>query len=204
VTMIRCRAPHCLEPVDSGYDVCEVCWDYRVKWRDDLPDQWDRAAHALTPGRTAMDVKVRMSRAGSSMPLRVTPLTAMAEALTRLEMWAHTLIRKGCPGFVPATGTARDSFIFVRSVLLLDLYDHTLAGGPLAGDYYLDLYKAYWRLYRVDRTGVELVRVDRPCPACGRRSVWERHAGEYVQCLTCGTEWSQASWAKIAYHRSTT
>lgn len=198
--LIPCRAPRCLEPVAAAHDVCAVCWDYRHHWRNELLELWLRAESALVPGRSGLDVKVRMSKPGSSMPLRMAPMAAMYEALVRVQVWADTLIRRGCRGSMPESG--RDSFLFARAVLLLDLHDHTLADTSLAGDYYTDLYRAYWRLYRVDRVGVELVRVDGRCPVCERRSLWERHAGEYVQCLTCGTLWTQASWMKIAAHRS--
>lgn len=191
----HCRSPHCTEHVVNSWDVCDICWEYRSHWRDGMAEQYLRASQALAPGGKPFTQRVASNPPESDMPLRMGPLMAMEYALIKVDMWADTMLRRGCPGRLPERGKARDTFIFLRCLEILTNSDHELAGGPLAGDYYTDLYQAYWRLYLIDRHGLEVVRLGEPCPACDRTSMMERHAGEYVQCLTCASVWSQAAWA---------
>lgn len=193
-----CRAPYCREQVGHAMEVCDLCWEYRSHWRANLIELYLRAQAALPPGKAnALADKVSGSAPTSSMPLREGPLMAMECALNLMETWAHVLLRRGCPGHMPERGKVRDGHLFARAVGLCAVYDHELTHSPLMGDYFADLYKAYWRLARVDNRRADVVSLRRPCPSCDRVTCIERNAGEYVLCLTCGAEWSQASYAAL-------
>lgn len=180
-------------------DVCEICWDWRIRWRDDLVELWLRAHAALPPGnQSGLTEKVAISKPDSGMPLREGPLMAMETSLNLTETWAHILLRRGCPGAMPTRGRVRDAFLFQRSVDLLAAHDHELTGSPLAGEYWCDLNRAYWALARVDNRRAQVVSLRTPCPNCDRTTVIERNAGEHVLCLTCGATWSQAGYAAHA------
>lgn len=192
-----CRAPHCLEDVPDNWAVCDTCWQYRHVLIAEMPWLWDRVHRAVAPsGSTALRERVTTSAPGSSIPLRSGPLYALEYALTVMEMWADTFLRRRDGIELPERGQARDVFIFSRAVLICKFNDPELEGGPLAGDYYCDLHRAYWTLARVDNSRADTVRLSHPCPACQRRTLIERNAGEYAQCLTCARTWSQAALAK--------
>lgn len=194
---VHCRAPFCVEEVASVHDVCQTCWNHRTVLLADMPLLWLRVHQALAPaGGTALRERVKVSAPGGSMPLRQGPMYALSYALTVMEVWADAFIRRGAHGTLPQRGRARDGFIFNRVVELCRMNDHELWGGPLAGDYYTDVHRSYWTLARVDNTRADTVRVHIPCPACGRITLLERHAGECLQCLTCNRQWSQAALAK--------
>lgn len=194
---IHCRAPFCVEEVATIHDVCDVCWAWRTVMLTGMPLMWVRVHRALAPtGSTVLRERVSVSAPGGSVPLRDGPLWAMSYALAVMEVWADTFLRRGAPGVLPERGKAREGFIFGRAVELCVNNDHELYGGPMAGDYYSDVHKAYWALARVDNTRLDTVRVRRPCPACRRKTLIERHAGECLQCLTCSRQFNQAALAK--------
>jgi hypothetical protein len=194
---LLCRAPYCTEEVAGAFDVCAMCWEYRDHWLDPMPLLWRRAHIACSPsGSTAYAERISAARPGPSIPLRTGPLMAMETALTFMTMWADAFIRRGLVGHLPERGTIRDEYLFVRAVTLCAGHDHTFTGGPLAGDYYLDIYRAHWALCRVDNARADTVRMADPCPACDRLTLVERNAGEYGQCLTCGRKWTQAALSR--------
>lgn len=193
---MKCRAPHCVYDVDDTWAVCDTCWLWRVDMLRELPWLWLRVEKALVPsGSAALRERVSTNAPGSSIPLRTGPLYALDYAMEMLGVWVDTLQRLGCR-FEGPPADVRNSYVFAQRVQFIKMSDSRFAGSPLAGDYYLDIYKAYWTLARVDNSRADAVRVPEPCPACGRRTLIERHAGEYVQCLTCARTWSQAALAK--------
>jgi hypothetical protein len=189
-----CRAPHCVEEVADSWDVCGICWAYRHHWTDGISRLWVQVHRAVVPsGSTGYAERVSGSAPTSSMPLRTGPLMAMETALLLMTQWADAFIRRGLAGSLPQRGTVSDDFLFDRAALLCRMHDDSFTGGPLAGDYYLDIYRAHWALARVDNARATTVRMDRPCPACDRLTLIERNAGEFGQCLTCARKWTQAA-----------
>ncbi len=191
---LTCRAPYCTEEVTSPWDVCGQCWAYRSHWVHPLPGLWLQVDRAVAPsGTSAYAERVSSSKPGPSIPLRTGPLMAMETALLIVTGWADAFIRRGLAGHLPERGQVREAYLFVRAANLCAGHDHTLTDGPLAGDYYLDIYRAYWALYRVDNARADTSRLAVPCPACDRMTIIERNAGEYGQCLTCARKWTQAA-----------
>ena len=197
MSRIGCRAPYCTEEVASAWDVCGFCWDYRRHWTDPMELLWRRTHRAVVPaGTSALTERVSTTRPGPSIPLRTGPLMAMEQALALMCLWADTFLRRGYAGSLPLRNTVSDEFLFVRAVTLCRLHDPGLTGGPLAGDYYLDIYRAHWALNRVDNSRADAVRMAGVCPACDSMTLVERNAGEYGQCLTCARKWSQAALSR--------
>lgn len=195
--MTLCRAPYCIEPTTTPYDVCRMCWDYRAHWIEPMPWLWQRVHLSVAPsGTSGYAERVSTSRPGPSIPMRTGPVMAMETALQLVTVWADTFLRRGLVGHLPERHTVSDEYLFLRAVALCAGHDHTLTGGPLAGDYYLDIYKAHWALCRVDNARASAVQLTVPCPACNRSTVIERNAGEYGQCLTCARKWSQAALSR--------
>lgn len=194
---LLCRAAYCTEEVDGPYDVCGHCWAYRGTWLDPMTRLWVRVHGALAPsGSSALTERVAVTRPGPSMPLRTAPVMAMEAALAIMTLWADTFRRMGCAGHLPERNTVRDGYLFARAVVLCRTHDYELDDSPLRGDYYLDVYRAYWGLCRVDNSRADTVRLAMPCPACDCMTLVERNAGEFGQCLTCGRKWSQAALSR--------
>jgi len=183
----ECLMPRCHAEVYRRHDVCEDCWEDRRGQLTALPDLYVMTYAMLTPGSRIVDInQIHVAAVDPGVPINLVALDTLTWAVDRLRGWANwALSRQGREG-LPLGYTMGKRFLM--AVRTLQAYDHRFATTDFAGDYVLDVWTVYRRLV-VQCLSTEPRSLMVPCPVCDVPTVLTRHADEYAQCLTCGTEW---------------